>query len=107
MKLSYIVPVYNVEAYLDKCLQSLYNQSLELVDFEVVIINDGSSDNSLKIIEKYRSLYQNITLIDQENQGLSVARNNGIGQAKGDYILCVDSDDFLILFLIYCKKRLI
>lgn len=96
MKLSYIVPVYNVEAYLDKCLQSLYNQSLELVDFEVVIINDGSSDNSLKIIEKYRSLYQNITLIDQENQGLSVARNNGIGQAKGDYILCVDSDDFLI-----------
>ena len=67
MKLSYIVPVYNVEAYLDKCLQSLYNQSLELVDFEVVIINDGSSDNSLKIIEKYRSLNQYLSLIDQEN----------------------------------------
>ena len=87
MKLSYIVPVYNVEAYLDKCLQSLYNQSLELVDFEVVIINDGSSDNSLKIIEKYRSLYQNITLIDEENQGLSVARKNEIGTAKGNNIL--------------------
>ena len=96
MKLSYIVPVYNVEAYLDKCLRSLYNQSLELADFEVVIINDGSSDSSIEIIEKYRTLYQNITLIEQENQGLSVARNNGINHAKGDYILCVDSDDFLI-----------
>lgn len=96
MKLSYIVSVYNVEAYLDKCLRSLYNQSLELADFEVVIINDGSSDSSIEIIEKYRTLYQNITLIEQENQGLSVARNNGINHAKGDYILCVDSDDFLI-----------
>lgn len=96
MKLSYIVPVYNVEAYLDKCLQSLYNQSLDLSDFEVVIVNDGSSDNSIEIIEKYRTLYQNITLIEQTNQGLSVARNNGIKQAKGDYILYVDSDDFLI-----------
>lgn len=96
MKLSYIIPVYNVETYLNDCIQSLYRQSIPLSDFEVVIINDGSTDGSVEVIEQYMACYNNILFINQENQGLSVTRNNGVKYASGDYILFVDSDDFLL-----------
>ncbi|MCD7850494.1 MAG: glycosyltransferase [Parabacteroides sp.] len=95
MKLSIIVPVYNVEQYLETCLQSLYQQSFSTECFEVVIVNDGSTDNSMDIVRRYMGIYDNIRLIEQINQGLSVARNNGAMQAVGDYLLFVDSDDFL------------
>ena len=93
-KVSIIVPVYNVEKYLSRCLDSLVNQTLK--DIEIIIVNDGSSDNSQKIINKYIDRYGSlIKLINQENQGLSIARNNGLKFATSDYIIFIDSDDWI------------
>lgn len=94
MKFSIIVPVYNVELYLEECLNSIVNQSyLDL--YEVILINDGSSDNSRAICEKYIDQYNFIKLINQENKGLSCARNTGIKLAVGEYLVFVDSDDII------------
>lgn len=95
MNLSIIVPVYNVADYLPKCLDSLLAQDLPQNEYEIIVINDGSTDNSGEIAQQYADKYANITLINQENQGLSGARNTGIKHAKGDYIQFVDSDDYL------------
>ena len=92
-KVSIIVPVYNVEKYLDKCLNSLVNQTLK--DIEIIVVNDGSPDNSSKIIEKYKTKYSNIKVLNQDNQGLSDARNNALHLVKSDYIMYVDSDDYI------------
>lgn len=92
-KFSIIIPVYNVEKYLEKCLHSVFTQTF--LDFEVVIINDGSTDKSSNIIKEYKKKYKNIKVIEQENQGLSVARNNGIEQSSGEYFLLLDSDDYI------------
>lgn len=93
-KISVIIPVYNTEKYLEKCLDSIINQTYQ--DFEIVIINDGSIDNSQNIIEKYLDKYQNkIKCINKENGGLSSTRNYGIEVARGDYIIFVDSDDYI------------
>lgn len=96
IKLSVIVPVYNVENYIRPCLESLFKQGLDDRDFEVIIVNDGTSDKSMEKIADIINQHQNIIVINQENQGLSVARNNGIAVAKGEYILMSDSDDLLI-----------
>lgn len=93
IKVSIIVPVYNTEKYLDKCLSSLVNQ--ELKDVEIIIVNDGSTDNSAKIIESYLKKYANIKSFFQENKGQSAARNLGISKSSGEYIGFVDSDDFV------------
>ena len=90
-KVSVIVPVYNVEKYLKKCLDSLVNQTLK--DIEIICVNDGSTDNSLQILQEYANTHPNIVIVDQENQGVSLARNNGIKKAKGGYIGFVDPDD--------------
>ena len=95
MKLSIIVPVYNVADYLQKCLDSLLAQDLPQNEYEIIVVNDGSTDNSGVIAKQYADKYANITLINQENQGLSGARNTGIKHAKGEYIQFVDSDDYL------------
>ena len=95
MKLSIIVPVYNVADYLPKCLDSLLAQNLPQNEYEIIVVNDGSTDNSADIAQQYADKYTNITLINQANQGLSGARNAGIKCAKGDYIQFVDSDDYL------------
>ena len=92
-KVSVIVPVYNVEKYLKKCLDSLVNQTLK--DIEIIVVNDGSPDNSDKIIEKYAQKYKNIKAYTKENGGLSDARNYGLKKATGDYIAFVDSDDYV------------
>ena len=92
-KISIIVPVYNTSKYLDKCLDSLLNQTLK--DIEVIVINDGSKDDSLKIIKKYKKKYENLILIDQENKGISISRNNALDIATGEYIGFVDSDDYV------------
>lgn len=98
-KVSIIVPVYNVEKYLDKCLKSLVNQTFK--DFEIIIVNDGSPDNSSQIIENYRLKYSNmIKVITQQNQGLSDSRNNGLKLATADYIIFVDSDDYIELNMV-------
>ena len=95
MKISIIVPIYNVADYLAKCLDSLLAQDLPQNEYEIIVVNDGSTDNSGDIAQQYADKYENITLINQENQGLSGARNTGIKHAKGEYIQFVDSDDFL------------
>lgn len=90
---SIVVPIYNVEGYLKKCLDSILNQSF--VDYEIILVNDGSTDQSLSIIKEYMSKYPDIKLINQENKGLSEARNAGLKEARGNYVLFVDSDDFI------------
>lgn len=96
MDLSIIVPVYNVEKYVRSCIESIFKQELDEDRFEVIIVNDGTKDRSMEVIEDIIAAHTNITVINQENLGLSVARNNGIAAAKGEYILMPDSDDLLI-----------
>ena len=96
MDLSIIVPVYNVEKYVRSCIESIFKQGLDEDRFEVIIVNDGTKDRSMEVIEDIIAAHTNITVINQENLSLSVARNNGIAAAKGEYILMPDSDDLLI-----------
>ncbi|MDX6182205.1 glycosyltransferase [Flavobacterium sp. Fl-77] len=95
MKFSIIIPVYNVEKYVERCILSCVNQNLASTEYEIIVINDGSPDNSLEIINGLAKLYDNIKVFTQENQGLSVARNNGLKFAIGEYIWFVDSDDWI------------
>jgi len=90
---SIIIPVYNVEQYLRECLDSVFAQSF--TDFEVICVNDGSTDDSKVILEEYKAKYPSIIIIHQANKGLSAARNAGIKVAKGEYILFLDSDDWI------------
>ena len=96
IKVSVIVPVYNVEKFIDKCLNSLVNQTLK--EIEIIVVNDGSPDNSQKIIDKYVKKYpEKVQSFIKENGGQGSARNLGIEKAKGEYISFVDSDDWLDL----------
>lgn len=90
-KFSIIVPIYNVEQYLNKCIDSILNQTF--TDYELILVNDGSTDNSSNIINSYKN--ENIIIINQENQGLSEARNSGLKKSTGEYVLFVDSDDYI------------
>ena len=87
-KFSIIIPVYNVEKYIKKCLDSVFNQSYK--DFEVIVVDDGTKDNSMELVKKY-----DVKIINQENMGLSEARNNGVKKAKGEYLIFLDSDDYI------------
>ncbi|MBY6839004.1 glycosyltransferase [Clostridium botulinum] len=93
MKVSVIIPVYNCEQYLDKCIQSLLNQTLEEIEF--IFVNDGSTDKSRKILEEYKKKDNRIIIINQKNSGVSSARNVGLKYCNGQYIGFVDSDDFI------------
>lgn len=96
-KLSIIVPVYNVEKYIRPCFESIFRQGLDDEDYEVIIVNDGSTDKSMEMIADIIAQHRNITVINHTtNMSLSVARNEGIAQARGEYILMPDSDDLLI-----------
>lgn len=95
IQISIIVPVYNVSKYLAKCLDSLICQDLKPEEYEIIVVNDGSTDNSEEISRQYEEKYSNIKVVRQENQGLSGARNTGIKLANGKYIQFVDSDDYL------------
>ncbi len=95
IKVSIIVPVFNVEKYLKRCLDSLINQTLK--DVEIICINDGSTDNSTFILQDYKRRDKRITVINKKHEGLSIARNVGIEFAKGEYIGFVDSDDWVDL----------
>lgn len=90
--ISVIIPVYNVEQYLNQCIDSVLNQGVE--DIEIILVNDGSTDNSGNICDEYAKKDSRIIVIRKENGGLSDARNYGINKAKGKYILFLDSDDF-------------
>ncbi len=94
-KISVIIPIYNVEKYVEECLNSIVNQTLK--DIEIICINDGSTDNSLQIVEKYAKKDKRFVIFSQENQGQGIARNKGLELANGEYILFVDSDDWIKL----------
>lgn len=86
-KFSIIIPVYNVENYIGKCLDSVFNQTFK--DYEVIIVNDGSTDNSMNIVKKYKTV-----IINNKHEGVSTSRNLGVQKAKGEYLLFLDSDDY-------------
>ena len=94
-KISAIVPVYNTEQYLERCLDSLINQTFK--DIEIICINDGSPDNSLSILKRYQAKDSRIKIITKENEGPSCARNDGLKLASGEYTSFVDSDDWIDL----------
>ena len=95
MRISIIVPVFNVEKYLDRCLNSILKQGFDWKEVELILVNDGSTDDSLSICEKFAEDNENCRIISQENRGLSGARNTGLEYARGDYICFVDADDDL------------
>lgn len=92
MKLSIIVPVYNVEKYIKECIDSLLKVPLD--DMEIIVVNDGTKDKSIELLSCYTD--ERIKIIHRVNGGLSSARNTGLDEAKGEYILFIDSDDFII-----------
>ncbi len=91
--LSLIIPLYNVEKYIEKCLYSCIQQ--DIGDYEIIVVNDGSSDNSLQIAEQIAEKVNNIQIVSQLNGGLSLARNKGLSIAKGEYVWFIDSDDWI------------
>lgn len=95
LKLSVIVPIYKVEQYLAKCIDSLLHQDLSPCDYEIILVDDGSPDRCGEICDDYVSRYANIKVVHRENGGLSAARNSGIEVAQGKYVQFVDSDDYL------------
>ncbi|WP_345026937.1 glycosyltransferase [Ravibacter arvi] len=93
VKLSIVLPVYNVERYLRECLDSIYSAGIE--SFEVIAVNDGSTDGSLAILLEYKEKCENLIIVDQENKGLSGARNSGLEKVSGEFVFFLDSDDIL------------
>ncbi len=95
MLLSVIIPTYNVEAWIEKCLLSIINQNLEPTSYELIVVNDETPDESAAIARRLGQIHPQIKVIDQKNKGLSGARNTGMRNAKGKYILFIDSDDYI------------
>jgi glycosyltransferase involved in cell wall biosynthesis len=90
-----VIPVYNVENYIEKCLRSCADQDIPYSDYEIIVINDGTKDLSLSIAERVAKEYPNISILSQENRGLGAARNRGLTLARGEYIWFIDSDDWI------------
>lgn len=110
MKFSLILPVYNVENYLSQCIESCLHQDIPNEDYEIIVVIDGSPDNSLEIAQYYLKKNHNIKIIEQENRGISSARNTGLQNAQGEYLWFIDSDDYIqenILKSLYliCKEN--
>ncbi len=96
MRLSIILPVYNVEDYLERCIRSLEEQDIAHNEYEIIVVNDGSPDNSREVVLRLMREFENIVFIEQENKGVSMARNAGIDNATGRYLLFVDPDDYVL-----------
>ena len=94
--LSIIVPVYKIEKYIRPCFESIFQQGLSDDIYEIIVVNDGTPDHSMEVVADLLEQHNNITIINQENQGLSVARNTALACATGEYILMLDSDDLLV-----------
>ena len=96
MKLSIIIPVYNTGGYLSRCLDSCLNQDIPSNEYEIIAVDDGSTDNSLDLLKKYAGAYSNIKVLHQSNKRQGAARNKGLSVAQGEYIWFVDSDDWIV-----------
>ena len=92
-KISVVVPIYNIEKYIDRCVKSILRQTYS--NTEIILVNDGSTDESPAICDRYRQSAANVQVLHQENQGLSAARNAGTAAATGEYIAFVDGDDYI------------
>ncbi len=92
-KVSIIIPIYNAKEYIERCLESIFNQTYK--NIEIIAINDGSKDDSLKILKNISKKHDNLKIIDQENTGVAKVRNRGIKEAKGKYIMFIDNDDYI------------
>ena len=92
-KISVIVPVYNVASYVGECLSSLVHQTFH--DFEIIAVNDGSTDGSLAVLREFESSYPFVRVLDQPNSGVSAARMAGLSLARGEFVAFVDSDDYV------------
>ncbi|WP_434979764.1 glycosyltransferase family 2 protein [Daejeonia sp. YH14] len=101
MKLSIIIPVFNVASYLEQCISSIFAQKLDTSDYEILLINDGSTDESGEICDNLAIKYHNIKAFHQQNAGQSIARNLGLLKSKGEYIYFIDSDDYLTKGYLY------
>lgn len=95
-KLSIILPIYKVEAYIKECLESIFRQGLNDEDFEVILVNDGTPDNSIGVVKDIIREHHNIVVFNQENQGVSIARNSGLYKSQGEYVYFMDPDDLLV-----------
>ena len=93
-KITFIIPIYNTEKYLQRCVDSILEQTYN--NIEIILVNDGSTDNSKQICEHYQQLDSRIKLINKPNGGLSDARNKGLDHSTGEYIIFIDSDDFWV-----------
>ena len=94
LQLSIIVPIYNAEKYLQKCVDSLLRQGLK--NYELLLVNDGSTDSSLSICQSYAAQYEHIKILNQSNSGVCAARNYGMRRASGEWIVLIDADDYLL-----------
>ena len=94
-RLSIIIPMYNVATYVERCIRSLEDQDIPKEEYELICVNDGSPDNCREIVEQLQQEFSNIVLINQENQGVSIARNNAMDRASGKYLLMIDPDDYV------------
>lgn len=108
-RLSIIIPMYNVEPYVERCIRSLEDQDISKDDYEILCINDGSPDDSRGVVMALQNEFKNVILIDQNNQGVSRARNNGLDRATGKYVMFIDPDDYVVSntlseILSYTKK---
>lgn len=92
-KISIIIPIYNTEMYLEDAINSVINQTIGFENIQLILVNDGSKDNSEEICLKYRNIYNNVIYLKQDNRGVSSARNNGLKYVEGKYVNCMDSDD--------------
>lgn len=96
MKLSIIIPAYNVGQYIGKCLNSVYEESTVMDDFEVIVVDDGSTDNTLEVANGYKASHANLKVIHKNNEGVGSARNVGLDEAQGEYVTFVDDDDWIV-----------
>ena len=109
--LSIIIPMYNVAAYVERCLRSIEDQNISKDDYEIICVNDGSPDDSRRVVLRLQKEFDNIILIDQENHGVSSARNRGVEVSQGKYLLFIDPDDYLDIkslnrFWVYDKDEI-
>ena len=96
VEISFVIPAYNVEKYIERCLDSIYHQDIEESLYEVIVIDDGSTDRTMQILERIQQNHKNLYVFSQQNQGPGSSRNLGIDKSKGKYIWFVDADDYLL-----------